>query len=267
MEIGKARIGIIGVGYVGGAVRHWFEAQKEPPALFFYDKFKKIGSMEEVNNADVIFVTVPTPFSAERGYDGSAVEESVANVADGKTVVIKSTVLPGTTAALQKKYPGRKILFNPEFLRAKTAIEDFLNPDRQIVGFTAKSKSEAEKVLGLLPKAPQARIVPSTEAETVKYFGNVFLSTKVIFANQIYDFCMKLGIDYDTVKECAALDGRIGPSHLDVHDSGYRGYGGSCFPKDMKAFVRFAQSKGLKLKLLEAAEEINKDLNGGMRLG
>jgi len=259
MESSK-KIGIIGLGYVGGAVRHWFETQREKPALFFFDKHKNIGSPDEVNKAGVIFIAVPTPFTLERGYDNSAVEESVANTKDGKTIVIKSTVLPGTTASLQKKYPQKKILFNPEFLRAKTAIQDFINPDRQVLGVTKESKSEAEFVLGLLPKATHTRVMPVAEAEMVKYFGNLFLSTKVIFANQIYDLCAKLGIDYHLVKECAALDHRVGGSHLDINADGYRGYG--CFPKDVKAFIQLARQEGLSPKFLETIEEINKELNG-----
>ena len=261
MESGK-KIGIIGLGYVGGAVRHWFENQKNKPALFFYDKHKNIGSPDEVNRADVIFIAVPTPFTFERGYDNSSVEESVANTKDSKTIVIKSTVLPGTTASLQKKYPQKKILFNPEFLKAKTSIKDFIHPDRQIIGVTKESKGEAELILRLLPKAPHARVIPSAEAEMVKYFGNLFLSTKVIFANQIYDLCSRLGINYNAVKECAALDPRIGGSHLDISKDDYRGYGGGCFPKDVKALIQLARQEGLNPKLLETIEEINKELNG-----
>lgn len=262
MRTDQRKIGIIGLGYVGSAVRHWFENQKNGPPLFFYDKHKNIGSLDEVNKADIIFVAVPTPFNLKSGYDNSAVEKSVANIKDSKIIVIKSTMLPGTTANLQKKYPNKKILFNPEFLRTKTSVEDFINPDRQIIGITQESKGEADLVLELLPKASYTRVIPSTEAETVKYFGNLFLSTKVIFANQIYDLCSKLGINYDIVKDCAALDPRIGFSHLDVNDDGYRGYGGGCFPKDVKAFIQLARQKGLNPKLLETIEEINKELNG-----
>lgn len=261
MEIDR-KIGIIGLGYVGGAVREWFASQIDPSRLFLYDLHKGVGSMDEVNKADIIFVAVPTPFKSESGFDGSAVEQSVKNIEDGKTIIIKSTVLPGTTAGLQKKYPKKKILFNPEFLRAATAVEDFAHPDRQVVGVTEESAGEAELVLGMLPKAPHTKVLTSTEAEFVKYFGNLFLSAKVIFANQMYDLCAKLGVDYDKVKDVAALDPRIGASHLDVNDSGYRGYGGGCFPKDTKALAHFARARGVPLKLFEAIEEINKELNG-----
>jgi UDPglucose 6-dehydrogenase len=94
-----------------------------------------------------------------------------------------------------------------------------------------------------------------------KYFGNVFLVNKVIFANQIYDLCQKIGINYEAVKECAGADFRINPSHLDIFTDGYRGYGGACFPKDIKALIQFAEKKGVNTRLLKLLEEINKDLS------
>ena len=254
----KLKIGIIGIGYVGGAVKKWFEKEKYP--LFLYDKYKKIGSIQEVNKADVIFICVPTPYNKRRGYDDSAVWQSLAILTGNKMVVIKSTILPGSTNKMQEKYPQHKIVFNPEFLVAKTAVHDFLNPKRQIIGFTPKSKNIARKILNILPKAPYQKIIPSSEAEMVKYFGNTFLSTKVIFANQIYDLCQKLGINYDTVKTVASHDPRIGSSHLNIFNDGYRGYGGACFPKDMKALLQLARSKKVSLKLLTTVNSINEKL-------
>jgi nucleotide sugar dehydrogenase len=257
----KHKVGIIGLGYVGGALRHWFLKKRRPQVqLFLYDKYKKIGSVEEVNKADVVFISVPTPYNDKGGYDDSAIIESLKNLKSPKIVVIKSTIIPGSTEKFQEKFPKHKILFNPEFLRAKTANADFVKPERQIVGYTRKSKSLAKNILKLLPKAPFSKIMPATEAEMVKYFGNAFLSTKVIFANQIYDLCEKLKIDYDTIKEAVGLDKRIGTSHLDIFHFGYRGYSGGCFPKDVKAFIDFARKSGAPSRLLETADEINEKL-------
>ena len=254
----KLRVGIVGIGYVGGAVKHWFEKEKYP--LFCYDKYKKIGSAEEVNRADIVFICVSTPYHKESGYDDSAVLESLKNLAGSKIVVIKSTILPGSTERFQEEFPRHKILFNPEFLRTKTAKRDFLNPKRQIIGVTEKSKDIAQKILDILPKAPYQKIIPSKEAEMVKYFGNAFLALRVIFANQIYDLCQALGVDYDTVKEVAGYDPRIGHSHLDIFHDGYRGYAGGCFPKDIKALLQLAQEQNINLKLLKTVDEINEDL-------
>ena len=252
------KIGIIGIGYVGGAVRNWFQKQKYP--LFLYDKYKKIGSIEEVNKADIIFICVPTPYHKKSGYNDSVVLESIKKLYGSKIIVIKSTILPGSTEKFQNKFTQHKILFNPEFLVAKTAKKDFLNPKRQIIGFTKKSKKVARKILTILPKTPYQRMISSSEAEMVKYFGNAFLATKVIFANQIYDLCQKLKIDYDVVKEIASQDPRIGPSHLEIFHDGYRGYGGCCFPKDVKSLLQLAKKQKVDLKLLKMIDKINNNL-------
>ena len=263
----KPRVGIIGLGYVGGAALYWFKGRGRRLAdLYLYDKYKNIGSVEEVNKADIVFVCVPTPYredgrgstgSLQRGYDDSAIIESLKNLKTPKAVVIKSTVLPGSTERFQKRFPKHFILFSPEFLVAKTANNDFVNPKRQIVGYTAKSKKYARTAMDILPKAPFSKIMPATEAELVKYFGNTFLATRVVFANQIYDLCTKLGVDYDLVKESAGMDHRVGHSHFDIFSDGYRGYGGACLPKDTRAFIDFAKSQGVNFELLQTVERLN----------
>jgi UDPglucose 6-dehydrogenase len=195
------------------------------------------------------------------------VRESVEKIKDGKIVVIKSTIMPRSTEKFQKSYPGKIILFNPEFLTTKTALKDFLKPERQIIGYvTPKGRIAAKKVLAMLPRAPYIKIMKSTEAEMVKYFGNAFLANRVIFANQIFDICKAAGIDYDIVKEGASMDSRIGPSHFnvfaDVFKEGPRGYGGPCLPKDVKALIQFGKSVHADLGLLESLEKINKKLRG-----
>ncbi len=257
----RHKVGIIGLGYVGGTLGYWFEKRRKPKVdLFLYDKYKKIGSVEEINKADIIFISVPTPYNKKGGYDDSAILESFRNLKTPKIVVLKSTIIPGSTEGFQKKFPKHKILFNPEFLRAKTAKADFIKPERQIVGYTQRSKSLAKKILNLLPKAPFMRTMRATEAEMVKYFSNAFLATKVVFANQIYDLCDNLGLDYDTIKDAAAADSRIGKSHLDIFHFGYRGYSEGCFPKDVKAFIDFSKKSGARLELLQTADEINEKL-------
>ena len=255
----KLKIGIIGVGTVGKAVKNWFEKKNYP--IFLYDKYTKIGSTEEINEADVVFICVPTPFNEEgNGYDDTAVIESLKILSGLKIVVIKSTILPGSTDKFQKRFPQHNILFAPEFLRHETALKDFLHPDRQIVGYTTKSKRIAKKILNILPKAPYQRIIPSEEAEMVKYFGNCFLAMRVIFAEQIYDICQALDINYNLVKEVAGHDPRIGQSHLNVFPKGLRGYNGPCLPKDVKTLIQFAKSLKARSPLLEVIDKINENL-------
>ncbi len=254
----KLKVGIIGVGTVGGALKHFFEKKGRAP--LFYDGPKELGSKKKVNGADIVFITVPTPFKEEKGFDLSLVDEAISYLEPGKIVIIKSTVLPGSTDKLQEKYIEHKLLFSPEFLREASAKKDILAPERQIVGFTEKSKDVAERVLEILPPAPFKKIMRAKEAEMVKYFGNTFLALKVIFANQIYDLCQKMDIDYEVVKEAAVADGRIGDTHLNVFHAGYRGYGGKCFPKDIRALIQLGDRVGAELELHKLAEKINNNL-------
>lgn len=259
----KTKVGIIGLGYVGGALKHWFDSRKNFFEVFLYDKYKKIGSIGEVNRASIIFIAVPTPFNEKSGgYNGSAVREAVSKVKNGKIAVIKSTVLPGSAEKIQKFYPRKTILFSPEFLRAKTANKDFMRPDRQIIGFANPAgKRAASKVLKVLPKAPFSMIVKSKEAEMIKYFSNSYLATRVVFANQIYDLCRKLkGVDYDVVRKCLVRDKRIGDSHFEIFHEGYRGYAGGCFPKDVRALLQLAKKMKVDVGLLQTAEKINNKL-------
>ena len=254
----KYKIGICGLGMVGGALQRYFE-KKDNYQLFLYDK-KRIGSIGELNRADFIYICVPTPYKKDLGCDLSFVEEAVKQIKGEKVIILKSTIIPGTTDSLQQKYPQHKFLFNPEFLTEVTADQDINYPDRQIIGYTEKSYTVAKDVLQQLPLAPFERIMPAKEAEMVKYFGNTWFSTKVIFANQMYDLCQKLGIDYNTVMDAVAADKRIGRTHLKIFHKGYRGYGGKCLPKDIKALIEFADKQGIDLKLHKIVEEINNQL-------
>jgi len=253
------KIGIVGIGMVGGAVNRYFRSVGIVP--YIYDKYNQLGSPEEINKADIIFICVPTPYKKTGGFDLSAVEETLKIIKGNKIIVLKSTVWPGTTESLQKKYSRHKILFNPEFLSEATADEDMKKPDIQIVGYTKKSKPVAEKIMEILPLAPFKKIVPASEAEMIKYFHNVHGAVKVIFANQMYDLCRAMKIDYGIVKECAAASKHILTDlYLNVWHNKYRGYGGSCFPKDIRALVQFGDRNGIDLALLKTAEKINNNL-------
>lgn len=252
----KTSIGVIGVGVVGGAVVEFY---KNTRRVFVYDKAKKIGNIGDAGNADFVFLCLPTP--TNKGVqDLSAFDEVVPDLPAGKLVIIKSTTLPGMTARFQKMRPDVRFLHNPEFLSARTAISDFARPDLQVVGYTDVSKPDAGAVMDLLPPAPHAVICKSDESEMVKYFFNTFMSTKNIFANQIYDYCAKKGIDYEKVKNIAKLAPCFGGEvHLNVFADGYRGFAGHCLPKDLSALLADASASDLKLELLELVERLNQE--------
>lgn len=264
------KIGIVGIGMVGSQLARYFIDVKKLARgthLFLYDIDPKKDYCDDIMQADVIFVCVPTPRSPDGSANLSAVE-SVVKMIDGgdgrgnirkgdkedqrdKVVVIKSTVPPGTTERLQKAYPALQFVFNPEFLTESQAWEDMIRPDRQIVGYTAHAdtKHAAAAILRLLPdaffKSPSlhgcyaGHYVTATEAETGKVAANIFGATKVTFGNIIADFCAALEgpASYENVRHILAHDGRIGPAWLDVHHGSYRGFGGYCFPKDLDAFI------------------------------
>ena len=258
-----APVGVIGLGVVGDAVRHYFEAVREQEVLV-YDTFKRPGSIEAINRAEVVFVCVPTPYSAGVGFDDSAIEESLTLLRGAKTVVIKSTVIPGSTAAYQRRYERHTVLFNPEFLRDRTAQAYFLQPDRQLVGYCEGGADTAHGVLEMLPRAPYEAALPATAAELIKYATNAFLALKVTFANELFDLSEALGADYEDLRQGIAVDARIGGSHLDVLDGGYRGYGGKCLPKDTLALLDLAADLALPLEVLEAAHAENQRLRAAV---
>jgi UDPglucose 6-dehydrogenase len=255
---GRTVIGIVGLSGTGDAVRDHFE--RNGHSLRVYDAERGIGSQRLVNEADVVFVCVPAPFQPNTGFDDRLLEEAVSLLDGSKVIVIKSTVLPGTTEAYQIRYSQHCFLFNPDFCRDAHARTDFSCPDRQIVGYTAQSRHLAEALLAMLPSAPFRSIMPSREAEMAKYMTNAFLALKVTYANEIYDLCTALDIDYDLVREAVAADPRIGPSHLDVLADGYRGYGGVSLPRDTKALLELSERLNVPQRLLRTADRVNASL-------
>ncbi|MEX1255179.1 MAG: hypothetical protein WEE64_12645 [Dehalococcoidia bacterium] len=255
---GKSVVGVVGLGVVGDAVHHYFE--RSGYSMRVYDPYKGLGSEDAINESDLVFVCVPTPYEPGTGLDDRALEDAVSRLSGSKVVVVKSTVLPGTTEGYQTRYSQHCFLFNPEFLREDFARIDFLRPDRQLVGFTAQSRHLAEPLLSMLPAAPYTSAMVAREAELVKYMTNAFLATKVVFANELFDLATALEVDYNTVRDAVSADPRIGSSHFDVLGGGYRGYGGKCLPKDVRALLALADRLGVPLRLLLTADRVNASL-------
>lgn len=269
------KIGIIGQGFVGSAIR---EGLKENYTILTYDLDKnKCNSThkELCNNSDIVFVCVPTPMRIDGSCDTRILESAIDDVYDEccKTgifpiLIIKSTVPPGTTDRIDAKYKDMKVLFSPEFLTEANSFEDFKNQNRIIVGVPNQDvdqvSSEAEKVIKMLSKVFKEKtyimISTAKEAEMCKYFINCFLATKVIFANQMYDICKSAGLDYNVVKFLSLLDPRIGKSHMMVPGpDGDRGFGGHCFPKDLSALIKFGMDNNVPYaaKFLQEVKNYN----------
>ncbi len=262
------KIGVVGhTGMVGGSVNRWMKKQGHKLLVYSKDKGRfegkvRLGSMAEVNKAEIIFVCVPTPFSWDKNtFDLSIVRSVVGQIELGKTVVLKSTMWPGSTEDFQKEFPKLFILFNPEFLSESTADADFSHPDRQFVGYTKKSYTKATEVLNVLPESPADRVMPATEAEILKYINNMHGVLEVLESNHYYEVCEKLDVDYDRVIKNAVTSKWMGPimgrHYRVIWHKNYRGVGGVCFPKDLAAWIQFGRKIGVDTQLFKAARKMN----------
>jgi len=261
-------IGIVGQGFVGNAVYQKFKNYYD---VLTHDKddTKSTSTLENLTMlCDTIFLCLPTPMKSDGSCDISILEQVLSSIdllADNyettKSIVIKSTVSPGTTKKWNNKYQSLRLVFNPEFLTERNAVEDYENQNRIILGGPRPTTTELKQIFSKV--FPKANIIKtdSTHAEMVKYLTNTFLSTKVSFANEMYQLCGKLNIDYDKVVEYATMDDRLGKSHWNVpgHDGDF-GFGGHCFPKDLAAILHITEELKTVNNVLCATQETNNNV-------
>jgi len=266
------KIGIIGGGFVGGAMYQNFREIFDVHVWDIDEEKRTIKTFESfVDWADLIFVCVPTPMKESGECDTSIVESVVGDIAKldrRKYVVIKSTVTPGTTERLAESH-NMVIGFNPEFLTEANAYNDFRSQPLIIIGaddvglatvmtqIYYEYNSKVDNVAHVIQRTTK-------EAELFKYLANCFLATKVIFANEFKKLCDRVDVDYGRIAEIAMLDKRLGRTHWRVPGpDGQYGFGGSCFPKDTSALLHFADENEIALWLLTEANYINDDLRHG----
>jgi UDPglucose 6-dehydrogenase len=262
-------VGIIGQGFVGGAIREGF---KNHHNLFLFDKFSEAKSNTDlvgvVKNANIIFICVPTPMDARTGQASTHIVEEVITEIDeissehgcSPTLIIKSTCPPGTAESISDSVSYCDVMFSPEFLTEANAVEDFKNQNRIIIGTceNASAQHVVEMFRTVFPEPVIIKVTTAREAEMCKYIINTFLAVKVSFANEVYDICNSMNIDYDTAKNLANLDTRLGNSHWMVPGpDGDRGFGGHCFPKDLQALSYMADQEGVESSVLKAAWTTN----------
>ncbi|MCD6568830.1 UDP-glucose/GDP-mannose dehydrogenase family protein [bacterium] len=296
----RKNIAVIGAGYVGIAVgtgllslghkvsfidtsfqkikslQQGISPIYEPKVNEILQKYKgnyvATSSYEDVlRESEIVFICVGTPVNDKGKIDMSfilkASEEigkAIKKIDNWILIVVKSTVLPGTTenyiAKSIEKYSGKVryrdfgLAMNPEFLREGTALSDFLAPDRIVIGVNDEKSKQI--MLELYEKIDAPKIITNIKtAEMIKYVSNAFLATKISFSNEIGNICKKLGIDAFKVFEAVGLDHRISPHFFRCG----LGWGGSCFPKDITALINFAKEIGEELKILEAVVEVNNE--------
>jgi len=252
-------IGIIGNGFVGNAVHQNF-IDKVSCKVFDVDTNKSLNTLEEVLEQSFIFVCLPTPMKSTGECDLSILDNFFESLPKnvGGIFVLKSTVPVGTTKKYSEKY---NVIHNPEFLTARNAVEDFKNSERNIVG---GKRDLCEKFVqffeNLFPNIPNI-ITTSDESESIKYFSNTFLSLKVAYFNKIYDFCEKHNMNYEVVCCGVTADSRIGKSHSKVPGiDGDRGFGGTCFPKDLNSLVIQMEEVGLDADMLKSVWSYNQQI-------
>jgi UDPglucose 6-dehydrogenase len=261
-------IGIVGLGIIGSACKFGFE--KLGHKVLGHDLILNTKLIDLIN-CEIIYICVPTPSKEDGSCDTSIVEQVVLNLKELNyqgVIAIKSTVKPTTTQTLidQTKL---KICFVPEFLRERCAITDFTeNHDLLAIGTESLDIFElVKKCHGSYPKNT-IQLNP-TEAELLKYYSNTYNALKITFANEMYEICQKLNINYSNVKNAFVKRGTTKDIYLDVNDN-FRGYAGVCLPKDTKALDSLVKELGLDLELFYIIDKENnkfiKTVFEGMRL-
>jgi UDPglucose 6-dehydrogenase len=254
------KIGIIGLGFVGNAIH---ETVKKISNISIYDKFKNggMGSLKECLNTDILFLSLPTQYDSVKGeYNKDAIyevcQELTLNNYQG-AVIIKSTVEPETTDIMSEEFPQLQLIHNPEFLTARTAVEDFANQKHIVLGkgnncTEEKLKEVCDFYKELFPEA-EISLCSSLESESMKIFCNSFYAVKIQFFTELYLTCQKNGSDYNKVKDMMIKNKWINPMHTTIPGTdGQISYGGLCFPKETNALLKYMEKNNVSNSVLNA---------------
>lgn len=253
----KPRVGVVGGGVVGSAMQKLCG-----PETIIYDPAKPefAGNKEKINTCDVVFVSVPTNMRPDKKCDTSIVEEVVSWIS-APLIIIRSTIAPGTTDRLMKKY-NKRIVFQPEYLGETTAHMFGNMAERQfiVLGGTPQDRSlAAEFYKHYYNSMVYIYLTDAMTAEVCKYMENAFYAVKVTFVNEFYDIAQAHGVDFNELRECWLADTRISRDHTFVYPDN-RGFSGKCLPKDCNAIVQSSLERGCTPKLMQATLEINEEM-------
>lgn len=251
------KIGIIGAGFVGGAIKNAYDLYDVPVLVRDPDKGYN-STWEELRECDGVFVSVPSPPKNNGEADTSILEEVLENLKGMPGVIIsKVTAPPSVYTRLHNEYPN--LVHSPEFLVAATANEDFINGHFAFIGGSEEYVQVAEEIIRIGQRnLLDVKFSTIAEAALAKYTINSFLALKVSFLNQLYDLSKELNIDYYKLQDLLSSEKRLGESHMHVPGpDGSRGFGGACFPKDTKALVAEAKNVKVNLSILESAIKYN----------
>tara|TARA_R100001244_G_scaffold112958_1_gene83617 strand:- start:616 stop:1452 length:837 start_codon:yes stop_codon:yes gene_type:complete len=258
-------IGIIGQGFVGNAIYQKFSKYYK---VFTYDIRAEICNSDlpdVLKRCKIIFVCLPTPMNQNGSCNLDILDDTLNEInkasknMDGRIVVIKSTIIPGSTDSFALKYRYMDIVSNPEFLTEANAVDDFESQTRLLLGGPLRATTKIKQIFSaVFRKTPRIIKTNAKTAELVKYFTNAYLANKVSFANEMYELCGALDLDYDKIVEYATLDPRLGDSHWGVPGpDGDFGFGGHCFPKDLSALIEITKEKNTINNVLKAVQATN----------
>ena len=253
------RVGVIGYGIVGKAMVQTF--LKRNIDCIYYDKYVETYSClaQCCETCELLFLALPTPQGTD-GYDLSAIHETLSFFEDHNydgVIVLKSTILPGTTHTLQLKYASLCIIHNPEFLSTRTAAEDYENQKHILIGITPKTTDEDLELLEnffkiALPETPST-ICTATESECTKIMCNAFYATKIQFFNELYFYSKKVHANFEMITQNMINQGWIHSMHTKVpgHDNQFS-FGGACLPKDTRALLHDMVMRDIPHEVLHA---------------
>ena len=257
----KNTVGIVGNGFVGNAI---YQNLKDhvPVSVYDINEKRSLNTLKEVLKSEFIFVCLPTPMKADGECDLSFVNNFFKDINSKNSLfIIKSTVPIGTTERLSKERTDLRIIHNPEFLTAINAVEDFKYSDRNIIGGKQNECLKLKNFYETIFPATPVSIVSSKESETIKYFCNCFLASKVALFNNLFEICQKFNMDYESIRQAVTADHRIGESHSKVPGpDGLMGFGGYCFPKDINAFINTLNENEIDASIFQSVWDYNKNL-------
>jgi len=262
------KIGIIGLGVVGTAIKNGFE--KLGHTILCHD-LKLNSKVEDTIDAEIIFLCVPTPQGDDGSCDTSIITAVIQELEQLKykgIIAIKSTVECGFTQQTINTFTELTICFVPEFLRERCAEDDFIN-NHNLLAVGTHDKFVFEKLVEAHGRYPKDTVkLKPTEAEILKYYNNMFAAYKIIFANIMSEVCGKLDCDYTTVKDAFVKFGRCKDTYLDVNEN-LKGYGGKCLPKDVKAMTKLLEKLDIDFDTFKSIDSDNSKLKttvfNGMR--
>lgn len=256
------KIGICGIGFVGNAVYKCL-LNYNHLTLFTYDKYKKINDFNNLLDTDILFICLPTNINIEKQtYDMSEIDNTIKLLSLNNykgAIIIKSTILPPYCANINNIYTNLKIIHNPEFLTARTAVEDFENQSHIVLGFTKYSTDLKDLIkyfyINIFPFA-EISITSSECASLMKLSCNSFYAVKIQFFSEIYLLCNRLDISYNEVKTLMLNNKWINPNHMTIPGpDGHISFGGACFPKDITALSNFMDKMDISNNVISSTIE------------